>query len=251
MGTSKPYESQAVRAVTGPTIRPGEMVLTRRAADFCRLDTGDRVLDVGCGTGATVDFLAARYGATVIGLDVSSVLLADARHQHPALNLIRGDAMTLPLKTEPFSAVFCECVCSLLPDSASALKEFYRVLKPGGHLIVADLYWRTKDETALRSPAGAGGCLKGAVDRQTMVQRIETAGFEIGLWEDHADALKNLAAQLVWAGVSLNAWWGVDCTAGEGHGGRRPGYCLTIARKRQLEDSGTADSEFVAIASLS
>lgn len=233
MGSSKPYESEAVREVTGPTIRPGELTLTRRAADFCRLGTGDRVLDVGCGTGATMDFLAGRYGATVIGLDVSSVLLADARHRHPALNLIRGDAMDLPLKTELLSAVYCECVCSLLPDSASALKEFHRVLKPGGHLVVADLYWRTKDETVSRLPAGVGGCLKGAVDRQTMVRRIETAGFDICLWEDHSDALKNLAAQLVWAGVSLNAWWGVDCTADVCHGGRRPGYCLVIGRKRE------------------
>jgi arsenite methyltransferase len=228
----KPYESAAVRAVTGQTIRPGELALTRRAADCCRLQNGDRVLDVGCGTGATVACLADHYGATAIGLDLSSVLLAEARQQHPAMGLIRGDAMVLPLKTAKLSAVFWECVCSLLSDSIAAMKEFHRVLMPCGHLIVADLYWRKNGEAAVSLPGGGGGCLRGAVDRRTMERRIETAGFEICLWEDHSKMLRSLAAQLVWAGVSLGAWWGVDCTAGKGHGGRRFGYCLIVARKK-------------------
>lgn len=231
MGISKPYESEAVRAVTGPTIRPGELALTRRAADYCRLGPGDRVLDVGCGTGATVGFLSDQYGASAFGLDHSPVLLAEARQRPPASGLIRGDAMVLPLKTACVGAVYCECVCSLLPDPLAAMNGFHRVLKPGGHLIIADLYWRMHDETVSGLPAGTGGCLKGAVDRQGMLRRIETAGFEIGLWEDHSNALKKLAAQMVWAGVSLKDWWGGDCIQGGCGADRRPGYCLVVARK--------------------
>ena len=235
----EPYESLSVRAVTGQTIRPGELALTRRAADCCGLGAGDRILDVGCGTGATADFLTSRYGVTVLGLDLSSVLLADARQQHPALKLIRGDGMRLPVKTARISAVYCECVCSLLPDAVSAMKEFHRVLEPDGHLIIADLYWRITDETMSGLSAGTGGCLAGAVDRHTMLQRIESAGFEICLWEDHSNALKQLAAQLVWSGVSLRAWWRIDCTSDACRGDRRPGYCLAIARKRVAENDPT------------
>ena len=79
----KPYESEAVRAATGPTIRPGGLALTGRAADVCQLGPGDRVLDVGCGTGATAQFLQAQYGATVIGMDRSRILLAEACQQQP------------------------------------------------------------------------------------------------------------------------------------------------------------------------
>lgn len=230
----KPYESESVRAATGPTIRPGGLALTGRAADYCRLTAGDRILDVGCGTGATAAFLQTRYGARVIGMDFSSVLLGDARDQNPDLALIRGSAMDIPLNADCLRAVYCECVCSLLPDAASALKGFYRVLRPGGHLVVADLYWRTPDETVSIQPTAAGGgCLAGAVDRHTMVTRIEAAGFEIGLWEDHSDALKQLAAQLVWSGVSLTDWWGIDCTSGSCHSDRRPGYCLIVAGKQE------------------
>jgi SAM-dependent methyltransferase len=142
--------------------------------------------------------------------------------------------MGLPFRMAHFNAVFCECVCSLLTDAASALREFYRVLVMGGHLVIADLYWRTPNETATAQPAAAGGgCLAGAVDRDIMDERLEAAGFEISLWEDQSDALKQLAAQLVWAGVSLTDWWGVDCAPGSSNRCRRPGYCLIVARKRR------------------
>ena len=234
MMNGRPYESEAVRAVTGQTIRPGELNLTRRAAEFCRLGPGDRIVDVGCGTGATVAFLNSRCDARAIGLDLSAVLLAESRNQWPGLNLINADAMALPLKKARVRAIYCECVCSLLTDAASALRGFYHALQPGGHLIVADLYWRTKDG-AIPSLTAAGGCLKGAVDRQTMVQRIETAGFEVDLWEDHSTALKQLAARMVWAGLSLRQWWGVDCTQGICREDLRPGYCLIIAHKKERD----------------
>ena len=234
MAISKPYESEAVRAVTGPTIRPGGLALTGRAAGYCGLGRGDRVLDVGCGTGATTAFLQAEYGASVIGMDFSRRLLAEARTQDPALGLIRGSAMALPIRADVLGAVYCECVCSLLPDAASALKDFYRVLQPGGHLVIADLYWRPSDESLTVNPmATGGGCLAGAVDRNTMVRRIEAVGFKIDWWEDHSDALKQLAAQLVLAGVSLSDWWGIDCASAGCNSGRRPGYCLIVASKKE------------------
>ena len=232
----KPYESETVRAVTGSTIRPGGLALTGRAANYCGLGPGDRVLDVGCGTGATTAFLKAEYGARAFGIDLSRLLVTDARNKVPSVGWIRGSAMALPIKTSVFSTVFCECVCSLLPDAASALNGFYRVLQPGGHLVIADLYWRTADATVtVQSVAAGGGCLAGAVDRHTMVRRIEDAGFEIDLWEDHSNALKQLAAQLVWSGVSLSEWWGIDCASGSCAPGRRPGYCLIVARKNDNE----------------
>jgi SAM-dependent methyltransferase len=234
MKISKPYESDTVRAVTGPTIRPGGLALTSRAADYCGLGPGDRVLDIGCGSGATTVFLTAEYDASVIGIDLSRLLLAEARNQHPMVGLIRGSAMALPVKADVLSAVYCECVCSLLPDTALALKGFYRVLQPGGHLAIADLYWRTPDDALTVDPmATGGGCLAGAVDRNTMVRRIEAAGFKIDLWEDHSETLKQLAAQLAWAGVSLTEWWGIDRASGSCNSSRRPGYCLIVARKRE------------------
>ena len=235
LNSSHPYESADVRAVTGPAIRPGGLILTGRAADHCRLGPKDRVLDVGCGAGATVDFLNTRYGASVIGVDRSDILLAEARRQHPVAALVRGDAASLPLKTAYFNALFCECVCSLLPDPAAALDEWHRVLVPGGALVLADLYWRMP-RTPMAAPPVATGCLEGAADPPTMRRRIRSAGFAIDRWEDHSHALKQLAAEMVWAGVSLRAFWGDLCGRGACSRSNRPGYCLIVARKYERGD---------------
>jgi SAM-dependent methyltransferase len=138
------------------------------------------------------------------------------------------------LKSDAFDAVFAECVCSLLSDAVSALNGFYRVLRPNGHLVVTDLYWRTPEKTRTIHPkVPLGGCLAGAVDRYKLIRRIEAAGFVIDLWEDHSELLKQLAAQLVWAGVSLADWWGVDCASGGCNSARRSGYCLIVAHKKE------------------
>ncbi len=64
------HESREMRSVTGPTIRPGGLTLTERAFAFCSLPERARVLDVGCGVGATVEFLCREHlGA--FGVDTS------------------------------------------------------------------------------------------------------------------------------------------------------------------------------------
>jgi SAM-dependent methyltransferase len=226
-----PYESTAVRAVTGPAIRPGELVLTRRAADRCRLSSGDRVVDVGCGTGITVDFLKQYSGTRCAGIDLSAGLLHEAKDRDPDLPVMRGNAVELPVRTAGLTAIFCECVLSLLVSAESALNEFYRGLKPGGHLVITDLYLRDGILKASGAAAGIGGCLRGAVDRETMMCWIEAAGFDALLWEDHSPLLKVLAARLAWAGIPLQRWLPNECRSHLGCVTGRPGYFLMIARK--------------------
>lgn len=219
---ARPYESKALRAVTGPAIRPGGLGLTRRAARFCGLAAGERVLDVGCGTGATVNFLNRSLHARAVGIDRSSSLLGEAGKMRPPLALVQGDAAALPLGTRRFAAVFCECVLSLIPEPHAALKEFWRVLRPGGHLVVADLYRRDADLPT--ASFDAPGCVAGALTREEMAHCVERAGFTPCLWEDHSRQLKTLAAQLVWAGVSVSSWRGKNCR-------HRTGYALLVAIK--------------------
>jgi SAM-dependent methyltransferase len=226
-----PFESLALRAVTGPAIRPGDLDLTGRAARYCCLKAGDRVVDVGCGAGATVGFLKSDFQAWAVGVDQSPVLLAETRRCDPGLPVIQGNAMALPVKAEQCSAVFCECVLSLLPDPARALNEFYRVMRPGGHLVVADLYQRTAGSTEIDIPVNARGCLRGAVSRDVLARRMVAAGFTLCLWEDHSDLLKALVAQLVWDGISIKEFWGVDCSPSVGLEKQRPGYFLLVAYK--------------------
>lgn len=91
------YEGRPIRDVTGDTIRPGGFAITDRALAICSFAAGARVLDVGCGVGATVEHLICRYHLDAVGVDPSSVLLGQGRRRHPGLPLWEAAGENLPL----------------------------------------------------------------------------------------------------------------------------------------------------------
>ena len=215
--TQYPYESGPLRAVTGPTIRPGGLTLTDRALAVCSLAPGAQLLDAGCGPGVSVEHLSSRYGFAVCGVDCSPVLVAEGLNRNPALLLAVATAEALPFADASQDGILCECVLSLLEEPRRALTEFQRVLRHGGYLILSDMYSRD----------GADSSLQGAVSRVTVEEWLSTHGFATLLWEDHTPLLKELAARLILAGGSLE---GLCCAANSA--GQRPGYYLLVARKQ-------------------
>ena len=108
---------------------------------------GERVLDVGCGSGAVTREIARRVGAggRVVGLDPSPALLAVARDLAAEAGLAdrldfrEGTALRLPFPDGSFDAVVCVTVLSHVPGGETAIPELARVLRPGGRLGVFDL----------------------------------------------------------------------------------------------------------------
>ncbi|MEJ2153738.1 MAG: methyltransferase domain-containing protein [Desulfobacteraceae bacterium] len=234
------YESNALRDVTGPVIRPGGFALTERGMAYCGLALGARVLDVGCGTGAAVHHMRHHLGLAAMGIDRSSVLLEDGIRSCGPLPLLRGRAEALPVEDERVEAVLCECVLSLCTDPLCTLREALRVLQPGGYLVLTDVYSRGPYVPVQEcGKPSVTCCLQGAADRPTVEARVTAAGFDLLLWEDHSSLLKRLAAQLVWTYGSLDAFWSTlygpgvpDGMKGGGSGGcTRPGYYLLVAQK--------------------
>jgi arsenite methyltransferase len=233
------YESPVLRTVTGPVIRPGGFDLTDRGLARSRLAPGARVLDIGCGTGAVVDHLRRQHGLDAFGVDLSAVLLKDGALNYDGLSLIRARAEQLPIADNTVEAVVCECMLSLCPEPHTVLHEIRRVLRPRGVLILTDVYSRVPGAGQWMDGISINSCLQGAVGRMTVERRVADAGFDLELWEDHTPLLKQLAAQLVWAYGSLDAFWSAlgraDATDNMSHAGNvcssRPGYYLAIARK--------------------
>jgi arsenite methyltransferase len=233
------YESKEMRDVTGPAIRPGGLALTGRALTFCRIPAGAKVLDVGCGVGATVEFLSQERRLGAFGVDLSSLLLKEGIERRPDLAFLQGRAENLPFREKSFNGLLCECVLSLLHDPAAALKEFACVLKPGGFLILSDVYARVPDQVSSLQRMSIRCCIRGAVGRAQIVAMVEEGGFEVLLWEDHTASLKQLAAQMIFSFGSLNAFWATTCSEGypdaiEATVKRaRLGYYLLIARRKE------------------
>jgi ubiquinone/menaquinone biosynthesis C-methylase UbiE len=229
------YERTHTEGLVGDTIRPGGTDLTERALAQCGLPQGARLLDVGCGPAATVEHVAGRF--TAAGVDPSPVLLGSARRRNGSLPLVRAHGEMLPVGDGLVDVVLAECSLSVMSDPDRALAEFHRVLRPGGHLVVSDVF--------ARDPAGADAlhrlafdsCIRGAVSRQETIDRVEARGFVVETWEDHTDTWRSFAAQLVWAGGSIEQFW---CRAGSRGDGAathaavvaaKPGYYLMIARR--------------------
>lgn len=232
------YSSPAMRAVTGPTLRPGGFSLTDRAAEILDLPENALVLDLGCGTGSTVDRLASRRRVRAVGLDFSPALLGEGRQGGSPLSLVAGRAEQTPFRDHSFDSVFCECVLSLLEDPAAALVEAGRILKPGGRLILTDVFARRPEGVSVLRRLPFQSCLRGARPKGEILGLVRAAGLETVLWEDHSNLLKRLAAELVFEHGSMRSFWAAiapqcPCTLwADVQDLARPGYYLLAAGKR-------------------
>lgn len=215
------YETGPLRDVTGTTIRPGGLTLTDRAVKLCSFAAGAQLLDVGCGAGGSVEHLLSRYGFDTRGVDISPSLIAEGLRRNPELPLSVGAAEALSYPDGSQDGILCECVLSLLSEPLRALAEFRRLLRSGGYLMLSDMYSRE-----ISSGARPDRYLRETALHMEIEAWLSENGFTMLLWEDHTPLLRELAAQLILAGASIEGL----CRRAAGTGGK-PGYYLLVAHK--------------------
>jgi ubiquinone/menaquinone biosynthesis C-methylase UbiE len=153
MGTEDSMSSKNARdyfefiANLGMTKHFGSMDATRKLISLCRIGSGQYVLDVGCGVGATPCYLAKAAGCRVVGVDLLEKMIEQSREKALAegvedrVEFGVADARKLPFTSNLFDAVIMESLNVFFEDKRESLSEYIRVTKPGGYVGITEMTW--------------------------------------------------------------------------------------------------------------
>ena len=156
---------------------------------FLSLKPGDVVLDLGSGAGKDVFIAARKVGASgrAIGVDMTPDMLDLARRNAARfradtgldnVEFRHGQIEALPLEDASVDVVISNCVINLSPDKPQVFREAFRVLKPGGRLMVSDIVLnRPLPKAARDSAALYAACVAGALRRERYLAAVTDAGF--------------------------------------------------------------------------
>ena len=170
--------------------------------EFAQIDPSDRVLDVGCGTGAALA-PASRTAASATAVELSPAMAERAQAAAPGAKVIVGDAAELPFDDASFDLVLSSFVVFFMPDPTAALREWRRVLAPGGRIVMStwgspDQRWQAFERPIRRSfiprmdpeiarDLGAGLALVDRFSEEANVKKeLQTAGFHDPEVAEHA-----------------------------------------------------------------
>ncbi|HEY31607.1 MAG TPA: arsenite methyltransferase [Dehalococcoidia bacterium] len=150
------------------------------------LKEGEAVLDLGAGGGIDCFLAAIAVGKTgkVIGVDMTPEMLHRARDNarkggYDNVEFRLGEIENLPVADNTVDAVISNCVINLSPAKTRVFKEAYRVLKPGGRVMVSDMVLvKELSEEIKNSLAAYAGCVAGASMKEDYLATIANAGFE-------------------------------------------------------------------------
>jgi SAM-dependent methyltransferase len=149
------------------------------------LRPGEAVVDLGSGAGMDAFLAARQVGATgrVIGVDMTDAMLEKARENARKVGCTnvefrKGTIEELPIEDESVDAIISNCVINLSPEKDRVYAEAFRVLRPGGRIMVSDIVLeRPLPPRLLESTEAYLGCVGGASLRSEYLHTVEKAGF--------------------------------------------------------------------------
>lgn len=149
------------------------------------LKNGEVVLDLGSGAGFDAFLAASKVGNTgkIIGVDMSEEMIKKAKINAKKggfsnVEFKKGDIEELPIEDNSIDVVISNCVINLAPSKDKVFKEIYRVLKPGGRLMVSDMVLIKPLPKKLENDEQLlVGCVSGAILKNNYLNLLKVTGF--------------------------------------------------------------------------
>lgn len=150
------------------------------------LREGETVIDLGSGAGFDCFLAAKKIGETgkVIGVDMTPEMIEKARENanngnYRNVEFRLGEIENLPVVDNSADIVISNCVINLSPDKGKVFQETFRVLRPGGSMMVSDIVlMKELPDFIKNSVEGYIGCLSGAIMKEEYLGFIKAAGFQ-------------------------------------------------------------------------
>ena len=150
------------------------------------LGEGEVVLDLGSGAGFDAFLAAAKVGekGRVIGVEMTPEMLEKARTNaekggYDNVEFRSGEIEKLPVEDSSIDVIISNCVINLSPEKQKVFGEAFRVLKPGGRLMISDLVLVKELPDAIKESVEAYvGCLAGAIKKEEYLKFLTIAGFQ-------------------------------------------------------------------------
>ncbi len=169
----------------------------------------ETVLDAGCGIGGSSRLLAKECRCRVTGIDLSgafiecAALLTQCTNLEEKVRFQEGSVTSLPYEDQSFDAVLCQHILMNIEDKAAAVKEFDRVLKPGGKLVLHEITRGAGSSVGYPVPWASNASLSFLEPWEALAGIIEQAGFKIDFVSDES--------------INAGIWWEKVKKASETH----------------------------------
>jgi arsenite methyltransferase len=136
-----------MQAEVGITKHVGGFSATDELLSLCHVEDAKEVLNVGCGIGVGVAYIARKFGCRVVGVDISEKMIewssrrAGEEKVEDKVEFRCANVLDLPFEDDRFDAVIVESVLAFVDDKPRAIHECIRVTKPGGYVGLNESFW--------------------------------------------------------------------------------------------------------------
>ncbi|MFX0185089.1 MAG: arsenite methyltransferase [Candidatus Hodarchaeota archaeon] len=152
---------------------------------LANIQEGETVVDLGSGAGIDCFLAAKKVGESgkVIGIDMTPQMIDKARDNardggYQTVEFRLGEIEHLPLADNSVDLIISNCVINLSPDKSQVFRDAYRVLKPGGRLVISDIVLNYEFPDVVKKALDMPGCVSRAWVKEDYLGVIEAAGFE-------------------------------------------------------------------------